>query len=140
MPLIINGVRIEYLTGFTDLDLLIPKYIYFPIIVNLGEQQFDIKNPCTEPNSVKIPFFLNQLNTLASSFHIEIYSEDFMNYNLLSLAKKNDVTLDEWDKELKQLEHNEDHITHFGALGLFNDVNNTLSCYYKDLKFLVIKI
>jgi hypothetical protein len=134
MPLIINGVRIEYLTGFTDFDLLIPKYIYFPIILNLGEQHIDIKNPCTEPNSVEIPFFLNQLNTLASSFHIEIYSEDFMNYNLLSLAKKKDVTLDEWDKELKQLEHNEDHIRHFGALGLFNDVNNTLSCYYKDLK------
>ena len=134
MPLIINDLNVEYLSGFTDIYLLTPKYINLPIILNLGEIHEDIKYPCDDPNSMDIPKLLEQLNILASTFHVEIYSEDFMNYKLLSLAKDKDTTLDKWDQAITELEKDEDHINHFGALGLFNDNKKTLSCYYKDLK------
>jgi hypothetical protein len=131
MPLILNDLDVEYLSGFTTAHLLTPKNSSFPIILNFGEIHANINHPCTEPNAIGIPRFLTQLNILGSKFHTEIFSEDFMNHDLLVLAKDKETTEKKW---IRGMENSEADGTHFGALGLFNNSANTLSCYYKDLK------
>ena len=133
MPLITNDVKVNYLTGFCCMHVLTPKQNSLPIIFNLGEVHGDITKPCTtEPNSLSISNFLRHLNILGSKFRIEIYSENFMDHVLLSMAKNPETTKVTWEKQLQNSEKSEG--TFRGALGIFNHSENTLSCYYNDLR------
>ena len=132
MPLIINDIEIEHLSGLSCVHILTPKNKSLPIILNLGEIHINITNPCTtELNAIDIPNFLTQLNILASTFRTEIYSENFMDYDLLALAKKEDTKKKEWEEAMS---FTEQEGSYKGALGIFNNIENTVSCYYKDLR------
>ena len=133
MPLIINGRLIEQLTGFTKIYTLIPKNNNLPIILNFGELHENIKYPCTDTDSATLVEFLEELNILASKFHVEIYSEDFLNYGLLELSKKKNVTLKEWNTEIERATE-EEIMNHYGTLGVVTNQDNVLSCYYKNLR------
>ena len=134
MPLVINDIQVEHFSGLYNIHVLTPKNNDLPIILHLGEEHKKIKKPCkTEPNSMDLPNFLTQLNLLASEFRVEMYSENFLNYDLLTLAnKKKDLTIEEWEDVLKKIARADGDFK--GCLGICNNNKNTTSCYYKDLK------
>ena len=142
MPLTINGKVFEKLSGPVSFALLVPKRnVNLPTVMLLGEEHGPVKRLCggdTNPKEI-IDDFIQQINTLAGTFNIHFYAEQFLEETILNTIKNSSIE----ELNAKLLKH--DKITNdkiLKSLGIKIRDEGLLSyiygfnklCYYNELK------